>query len=197
MNARKSATFATISLSVLALAACHKSPEPGDQASTPAPGEAMVAPAGPDAKPGTSAEAARLVLPVVAGRPAAVYFRFTNSSDKPVVIAAVHVEGAASAEMHKTEGGKMSGVKTLPVKPGETVTFAPGGYHVMAFGLDKSLASGGSSELTLTFSDSDKISMPLAIEKMGAGMSDDMGSMGDMPMDHGAMDHAGMDGMKH
>ncbi|MBT0668980.1 copper chaperone PCu(A)C [Novosphingobium profundi] len=190
MQTRKIAAFSALSLAVLSLAACQKSPEPTPSESATGASEAL----GPDAKPGTSAKAGRLVLPVVAGRPAAVYFSFTNSGDKPVALASIHIDGADSAEMHKTEGGKMSAVERLAVAPGETVTFTPGGYHVMAFDLDTAkLASGGTTEMTITFEDGDKISMPLAIEKMGAGMDTDAG----MAMDHASMDHGAMDTMQH
>lgn len=199
MSIRRNTAFSALSLTLFALAACQKSPEPEAMQSASASQESV----GPDAKPGTSAQAGRLVLPVVPGRPAAVYFSFTNNGDKPVELAGVHIDGADSAEMHKTEGGKMSALERLGVGPGETIVFAPGGYHVMAFDLDGSLKNGGTTEMTLTFDDGDKISMPLAIETMGAGMGGqspmemDHGTMGQGAMGQGSMDHDAMTGMEH
>lgn len=144
------------------------------QDAAPAPEETVTgaAPevAGPDAKPGMSASAGRIVLPVVEGRPAAVYFTVRNDGETIAKLVSVHVQGAAKAEMHKTEGGTMSAVDEIAIKPGETVEFAPGGYHVMAFDPTTLLTPGGTAELTLTFSDGDKLSMPLAVETMGDAM---------------------------
>lgn len=187
MFTRKNAAFSALSLGFLALTGCQQAAEPDAQSTTSAPAEAL----GPDAKPGTSAQAGRLILPVVADRPAAVYFTFTNASDAPVALAAIHVAGADSAEMHETQGGQMRAVERVAVDAGKSVEFAPGGLHVMAFGLDDSLKSGGTTEMTITFEGGDKLSMPLTIEKMGAGMQ------ADADMDHGTMDHAAMGGMEH
>lgn len=165
---RRTAFVAAATL-LAALAGCQ-------QAKAPAPAETEAEAIGPEAKPGMSASAGRLVLPVIGGRPAAVYFALRNGGDAPVTLAGVHLAGAARAEMHKTEGGEMSAVDNLELAPGATVEFAPGGYHVMAFDLADTLKPGGTAELTLTFSDGDKLSMPLRIQTMG-GDSHDMSGM--------------------
>lgn len=154
----------------IGLAACQQEAAPSPEATA----ETLVAQApGPDAKPGMSATAGRLVLPVVEGRPAAAYFTVRNDGERIAKLVSVHVQGAAKAEMHKTEGGSMSAVDEIAIKPGESVEFAPGGYHVMAFDPTDLLTPGGTAELTMTFSDGDKLSMPLAVETMG----DSMGGM--------------------
>ncbi len=147
------------------LAACEAKKDPAEPVS-----------AAPDAKPGTLATDGMLLLPVVKGRPAAAYFNLTNSGDKPVVLAAVSVEGAEKAELHETKGGTMAPLGQLEVKPGEAVRFERGGKHVMIFGLSDKVTAGGSAEMTLTFADGDKISAPLMVESMadmGAGMDDE------------------------
>jgi copper(I)-binding protein len=121
----------------------------------------------PEAKPGLALSEGRLVLPAVSGRPAAAYFTLSNGGPAPAVLAAVHVEGADKAEMHETKGGSMAPLASLEVKVGETVRFEPGGKHVMAFGLKPELAAGGTSEMTLTFADGDKLSAPLKLEARG------------------------------
>ena len=174
---RKHAFFCTAAI-LAALAACQQPPS-SDSAATEAATEA----AGPDARPGIAASDGRMVLPVVAGRPAAVYFSVRNDGAKTATLAGVHVAGAGTAEMHKTEGGTMSAVGSVDLGPGATVEFAPGGYHVMAFDLSDTLKAGETTELTLTFSDGDKLSMPLRIEKMGAGMSASGQDMGGHDME--------------
>lgn len=169
---------------ITGLAACGKEPD-----SPTASNEATLS--GPDAKPGLVASDGKLVLPVIAGRPAAVYFTVRNDGGEPVTLAAVHVAGAAKAQMHQTNGGTMGAVETLPIDPGASVVFAPGGLHVMAFDLSDKLKAGGTAELTLTFSDGDKLSMPLQVEKMGAGAGDATGAM---DMDLGDMSGHDMQG---
>lgn len=127
---------------------------------------------GPDAKPGLAASDGKLVLPVIAGRPAAAYFTVRNDGAEPVTLAGVSVLGAEKAEMHQTNGGSMAAVESLPIDPGASVVFAPGGLHVMVFGLPETLKTGGNAEVTLTFSDGDKLSMPLRVESMGVDAGD-------------------------
>ena len=152
-------------VSFAALAACQGS-------KTPTPQESVGGASSPEAKPGIAAHGGRLVLPVVAGHPAAVYFSVRNDGPGAVTLASIHIAGAGKAEMHKTQGGSMNAVKSVELAPGVTIDFAPGGYHVMAFDLARSLKPGDTTELTMTFSDGDKLSMPLRIEALG----DDIGS---------------------
>ncbi|MEE4450326.1 copper chaperone PCu(A)C [Novosphingobium resinovorum] len=160
------------------VAACGKTPDSPTESN-----EATLS--GPDAKPGMVASDGKLVLPIVAGRPGAVYFTVRNDGAEPVTLAGVHVAGVGKAEMHQTNGGTMAKVDSLPIDPGASMVFTPGGLHVMAFDIGAQVKAGGTAELTLTFSDGDKLSMPIRVEKMGAGM------------DHEGMDHGTMEGMQH
>ena len=94
----------------------------------------------------------------------------THTGDKPASLAAVHIEGAAKAEMHQTTGGQMAPVDKIDVAPGSEAKFAPGGLHVMAFELADTLVAGGKAEMTLTFADGDKLSVPLTVEPAGGAM---------------------------
>jgi copper(I)-binding protein len=81
--------------------------------------------------------------------------------------------------MHESTGGSMKPLKDVPVPARGSVTFAPGGKHVMLFDLDAKLAAGGTTEMTLVFAGGDKASASLKIEPAG-------GAVADMPgMDHG------------
>lgn len=135
--------------------------------------EEAVEAAAPDAKPGMSLSDGQLTLPVLAGRPAAVYFAITNGGKEPVTLVSAYVEGASPAEIHETAGGTMKKRDAVEIGPGETVTFERGGLHVMAFDLSDELAEGGTTELTLTFEGGDKLSAPVAIGAAGEahGMS--------------------------
>jgi len=127
--------------------------------------------AAPETKPGLSLSGGKLVLPAVSGNPAAAYFTLVNGSPKPVTVAAVDVAGAGMAMLHETKdmGGhaSMAEMAGPELKPGETLTLARGGKHVMIDGVPASWKPGGTAELTLTFADGDKLSAPLAIEAPG------------------------------
>lgn len=152
----------------LPLAACQQAAKDG-------------AAADPDAKPGLSISDAKLVLPVVKGNPGAAYFTLKNAGAGATSLAAVHIDGVGKTEMHETKGGTMSQINWVEIKPGESVQFARGGKHVMAFNIADSLVAGGTAEMTLTFSGGDKLSTPIKVEAMtGAGNA--MAGM-----DHGSM----------
>lgn len=173
---------------VSGLGACGKTPDSPTQSN-----EATVT--GPDAKPGIVASDGKLVLPIVAGRPGAVYFTVRNDGAEPVTLAGVHVANVGRAEMHQTNGGSMARVSSLPIDPGVSMVFAPGGLHVMAFDVSDKLKAGDTTELTLTFTDGDKLSMPISIEKMG--MSADPAGGDDTSNGMSGMDHGKMEGMHH
>ncbi len=128
----------------LSLAACGGSEAPVEEAAEQA------------GVPGMSVDNARLVLPPVAGNPAAIYFDVAYEGDRGLAIRKASVEGAESAMLHNyTEWeGKMQMMEALDivVKKGDKIAFEPGGQHVMAFGLPEDLAVGSSVEVTLTVS---------------------------------------------
>ena len=156
-------SFATI-LSALTVSACNQAEQPAPQASS----------AAPETKPGVSATNARVVLPAVPGNPGAAYFILDNQSKDVVSVASVTVDGAGKTEIHTaTNGamngamsGKMTAVTRADAAPRTQLNFEPGKLHVMLFDLG-SLKPGTETELTLTFSDGDKLSIPAKVEAMG------------------------------
>jgi copper(I)-binding protein len=141
------------SLAALALASCNQGATPAATES-PAAGQISVA-------------AGKLVLPAVAGNPGAAYFTVTNGTAQPVSLAAVSIEGATKAEMHETTGGSMEPLAALTVGPGASAAFAPGGKHVMVFGVRKSLQPGASTTIALTFAGGKTASGPLQVTAAG------------------------------
>lgn len=126
----------------------------------------------PDTKPGLNASDGVLVLPAVKGNPGAAYFTLSNGSDKAVTLAGISIDAAESAEMHETKDGKMGAVDQVELAPNAVVKFAPAGMHVMAFNLKPEAAAGKTVEMTLTFSDGDKLSAPLTVKPAGAVVAD-------------------------
>ena len=162
MNRRLLAAMA-LGLAATLPAAC------GGGAEEDAGGEAATA--NPDAPEGITVSNARLMLAPVAGNPAAIYFDIENTSDRQVTIRSASVQGAGNAMLHRSaeyDGQiEMQEVLQEPVPAGETVSFEPGGLHVMAFELGETVASGAQAEVTLTFTGGDKVSFPAEIRAAG------------------------------
>ena len=127
-------------------------------------------PAG-DCAPGITVTDGWLSLPAVGDNPAAVYFTLANGTDDQVTIRTASVLGAESAMLHETSewSGQtdMQELFTQPIAAGETVEFAPGGKHVMAFGMGEGTEPGGETEATLTFVGGDKCSFPITAYPSG------------------------------
>ena len=151
----KRSVWSAVALGIAALGptACGDSPEQAE--------------AGPAAPEGISVSNARLMLPAVAGNPAAVYFDVANAGTTGRMIRAASVAGAGSSVMHTTVDGAMQETLQVMVAPGETATFAPGGAHVMAMDLADTIAAGGQAEVTLTFVGGDKVSFPADVRAAG------------------------------
>lgn len=117
---------------------------------------------------------AKLVLPPVAGNPAAVYFDLSNDGIDPKTISSVSVEGAEMAMMHDVidEDGvkRMVAMEPLTLELGDSVSFERGGKHVMAMKLDGNVKAGDSVEVTLSFANGE--ALPFQAEVVAAGQAE-------------------------
>lgn len=140
----------------------------GTAACGPTQEQAAADPEGPE---GIAVQNGRLMLPPVAGNPGAVYFDVINSGDSDTMIRAASVQGAQSAELHQMGTWNlqpsMEEVFQIGVPAGETLSFEPGGLHVMANELADTVVPGSSVEVTLTFVGGDKISFPAEVRAAG------------------------------
>ena len=141
---------AALAMAMIGLAGCGSEQAPADTS--------------PEAPEGVTVANARLMLPAVKGNPAAVYFDLANGSSDNRVIRAVSVAGAASAMMHNED---MQERLQIAVAPGSSVSFAPGGQHIMAMDLADTVVAGGKAEVTLTFVGGDKVSFPADVRAAG------------------------------
>lgn len=126
----------TAAVALLALAGCHK------------------------ARPatGVSITQAWVRLPAVPGRAAAGYFTGESAADDTLL--GVSAPGAR-VEMHETISmggsgamGAMTGMRpvaSVALPAGNAVRFAPGGKHLMIFGLDPKLKKGDTIRLSFRF----------------------------------------------
>ena len=166
---------ALILLAPLALAACQKPQTP------PADSQSSAVTAQSDAGSAMEAQASapggRLVLPVIAGHPGAAYIAWRNTGTAPVTITGLEITGASKAEMHETKGGAMLPQPKLALAPGEEANFAPGGRHVMVYGLPAGAKAGDKLPYTLLLSDGSKLAGTLTVEEAGGGADSTMGGM--------------------
>jgi copper(I)-binding protein len=118
------------------------------------------------------------------------YMKITNSGTAPDRLVAGSSDISSSFEIHemKMEGGvmKMRPVANgIEIKPGQTVTLDPSGYHVMLVDLKKQLVQGERFKATLEFAKAGKVEVDFVVESIGAktGSDDhDMPGMGGMQM---------------
>ena len=136
---------------------------------------AAAASSAPKGKQGVTITGARLVLPAVPGNPGAAYFALDNQSKETVAIVSVAVTGAGKAEIHTSD---MKIVDHAEAEPSTTLTFEPGKVHVMVYDVAPVLKAGSETELTVVFSDSDKVSVRAKIQGVGAAA---MGTMSEAP----------------
>ena len=87
--------------------------------------------------------------------PGAGYFRLHNAGDKPVTLVGADSDAFESVEMHMSMSNdgiaRMQPVSKLGIAPGETLEFAPGGYHLMFMKRAHSLAMGDEVAVVLDF----------------------------------------------
>lgn len=121
-----------------------------------------------DGVPGVTVENARLVLPPVSGNPAVAYFDLTYDGERAVMLRRADVEGAESAQLHEMVevAGVMEMGESVPLRinTGETISYAPGGRHVMVFGPPSNWQAGDTAQVTLTFLGGDTVTFPATIQ---------------------------------
>lgn len=145
---------------LLLLGACHNAVDaPDAHSSTP-----LTAAAG---QAGLKVMDGALILPAVAGNPGAAYFSLVNAGRTTTTISAIAIAGTTSTEIHQTQGGSMGKVDRIESDPGTRIAFAPGGLHVMVFGVPSSLKPGQTIGMTIRFADGAKLAVPLTAKAPG------------------------------
>lgn len=96
------------------------------------------------------------------------YFTVHNASESGDRLVAVSTPRAAKAELHTHlmlgEVMKMQKIDSISIPAGGEVRFAPGGNHVMLFGLTQPLVAGERFPLTLEFEKAGKVDVEISIE---------------------------------
>ena len=84
----------------------------------------------------------------------ALYFDIENQGDSEDFIVSVEAPFSEKAEIHSTVvdqngNAKMVKLEEVKIDKGENVRFAPGGNHVMLFGLSEEMNAGEEYEITV------------------------------------------------
>jgi hypothetical protein len=112
-------------------------------------------------------------LPAVPGRPAAGYFDYRVAGDRGALMS-VSSPQAGRVEMHETMNmGGMSEMRPLDriaVRDGETLSFAPGGRHLMLFDISRDVAAGGRIDLILRFERGDPVTLSATLVPTGGDL---------------------------
>jgi copper(I)-binding protein len=100
------------------------------------------------------------------------YLTIRNAGSQPDRLLSATSPVARTAELHNhTRDGevmRMREVTDIPVPPGETVTLAPGGLHIMLIGLAEPLRQGTEVPLTLQFERAGAVQVMLHVQGAGA-----------------------------
>jgi len=103
---------------------------------------------------------------------AAAYFTLHNVGDKPAVLVDIDCPLAGSAMLHRTTvvagESRMRMVDRLTIPPGQSVTLAPGGLHVMLDQLTSPLAVGQRVPLTLHFAGGKDLHVEAKVRPLGS-----------------------------
>lgn len=111
------------------------------------------------------------------------YFKITNKGTQADRLVSGTSEFAGRFEIHQMsmENGVMR-MRPLPdgieIKPGETVEFKPGSYHVMFMDLKQGLEQGKRVKGTLTFEKAGKVDVEYVVDAVAAKAQDHSGHAG-------------------
>jgi len=109
---------------------------------------------------------ARALPPVVPN--GAAYFTLVNHNNKEIVVTGVSSDIAKHSMLHESyfEDSKvaMRHIEELVVGSHKSVTFKPGGFHVMLMGLKKPLTKGGEFTMTLMLKDGSEMTTLVKIK---------------------------------
>ena len=119
------------------------------------------------------------------------YMTITNKCTNPDKVSCVSDDASGECQIHSMaiEGGvmKMRPVEGgLEIKPGETVTLKPGGFHVMFLDLKHPLEQGHKVKVTLKFDNAGTVDVEYPILAIGAS-APGTASGGGMKMQGGGM----------
>jgi copper(I)-binding protein len=102
----------------------------------------------------------------------AAYMQVSNTGRSPVVLMSATSSVAAKVEFHSMSmDGNIMRMREItggiPISPGGTVNFVPGGMHIMLVGLKQQLAAGNSVPMTLNFNGAPSVTLQVPVQAGG------------------------------
>jgi periplasmic copper chaperone A len=124
------------------------------------------------------------------------YMTITNKGTTPDRVSCVSDDASSQCQIHSMtmEGGimRMRPVEGgLEIKPGQTVTLSPGGYHMMFVDLKHPLVQGQTVKVMLKFEHAGTVDVEFPIAAIGAPAPGAAAGGGTMMMQGGAMNGPG------
>jgi periplasmic copper chaperone A len=108
---------------------------------------------------------------IIKARPAGGFFIVKNDTDKAVELTGASSPACGSMMLHQTkeENGveKMLPVKSVTVPPHGTLSFHPGGYHIMCMKPQASMVVGANVPVTLTFAEGQSVTAQFRVTGTG------------------------------
>jgi copper(I)-binding protein len=102
-----------------------------------------------------------------AGLPAGGYFTLTNKGSSSMSLVGASSSACGMLMLHQSETSngvsRMTDVAKVDVAAGDTMRFAPGGYHLMCMRPAATLKQGSDVPVTFLFSDGSKATVPFAV----------------------------------
>ena len=99
------------------------------------------------------------------GLPAGGYFTLHNPTGKTLTLQSASSPACGMLMLHKSETmsgmASMDSIASIAVKPGATLQFSPGGYHLMC--MEPKLKLGDKISVTLHFADGTKVQSDFAV----------------------------------
>jgi copper(I)-binding protein len=103
-----------------------------------------------------------------ANLPSGGYFTLHNDGAETVTLTGASSPACAMLMLHKSDEmngmAGMSDVETIPVAAGDTLKFAPGGYHLMCMNPTPAMKPGAKVQVTLEFADGMKLNADFAVK---------------------------------
>jgi len=97
------------------------------------------------------------------------YMQLENTSNQEIVLDGAQSQDFKEVAIHETvvKADKVSMVahKTLSIPAGKTVSFEPGGFHLMLVGAKKPLKAGDTTEIVLHFQEGTTQSVKMEVKK--------------------------------
>jgi periplasmic copper chaperone A len=133
--------------------------------------------AGPPAAPEVTLEQAWVRAMPPTRRMTAAYLTVTNTGAQPLVISSASADIAATVEIHTSREVdglvRMEQLDQVPVGPGQSVHFSPGGMHLMLLEMPAMPPPGSESQLCLGFADGRSACVEAPVRKSAGAEGDE------------------------